>query len=151
MEIISNIALISINETLIVQLVSFLIFLFIMNRIMFRPLQKIMGERDTYMANLKREVVAAEAEMAEQTARLKGKEAKARQEANQLKKELEISGSQTATETAGAVRDEIAAIKLKADGEIEERLRAARKHLSNESETLAIAIMEKILNRRLAA
>ena len=39
MQIISNIALISINETLVVQLISFLIFLFIINRIMFRPLR----------------------------------------------------------------------------------------------------------------
>ena len=34
MEIVSNIALISINETLVVQLVSFLLFVFIINRVM---------------------------------------------------------------------------------------------------------------------
>ena len=45
MQIISNIALISINETLIVQLISFLIFLFVINRIMFRPLRKTVGPR----------------------------------------------------------------------------------------------------------
>lgn len=150
MEIISNIALISINETLIVQLVSFLIFLFIMNRIMFRPLQKVRGERNAYMTNLKQEVAAAEAEMSKQTARLKVKENEARQEANQLKKELEMSGSQTAAESAGAIRDEIAAIKSQAAREIDTQLQDARQHLVEESETLATAIMEKILNRRLA-
>ena len=45
MQIITNIALISINETLIVQLLSFLIFLFIINRVMIRPLRGVMSDR----------------------------------------------------------------------------------------------------------
>ena len=49
MHIVSNIALISINETLIIQLVSFLIFLFLINRIMFRPLSHVMVERENHL------------------------------------------------------------------------------------------------------
>jgi F-type H+-transporting ATPase subunit b len=151
MEIISNIALISINETLVVQLVSFLIFLFLINRIMFRPLQKVMAERATYMVNLKQEVAAAEADMATQTDRLKAKEAVARNEANQLKKELEKAGNETAGKAAGEIRDEITAIKLAAAKEIDTQMEQARQHLTREAETLATTIMEKILNRRLSA
>ena len=40
MEIVSKIALITINETLVIQLVSFLIFLFVINRMMFRPVSR---------------------------------------------------------------------------------------------------------------
>jgi len=45
MQIVSNVALISINETMVVQLISFLIFLFVINRVMFRPLRESMHER----------------------------------------------------------------------------------------------------------
>lgn len=151
MEIISNIALISINETLVVQLVSFLVFLFLINRIMFRPLRKVMGERASYMANLRKEVAAAEDEMARQTDRLKAKEALARTEANQLKKELEKAGNQTATETSGEIRAEIAAIKNASAREIDARMAQAREHLTREADALATAIMEKVLNRRVSA
>ena len=54
MQIVSNVALISINETFLVQLISFLIFLFIINRVMIRPLRGVMREREEYVEKLKR-------------------------------------------------------------------------------------------------
>ena len=56
MEIISNTALISINETLIIQVLSFLIFLFIINRLMFRPLHKTIGDRERHFEDISREI-----------------------------------------------------------------------------------------------
>ena len=58
MEIVSNIALISINETLIVQMVSFLIFMFVMNMVMFRPLNRVMKKRSEYMESLKQDMLS---------------------------------------------------------------------------------------------
>ena len=63
MEIVSNIALISINETLVIQLVSFLLFVFIINRVMFRPLRSAMAERERYLARLNDEIVSAGQQM----------------------------------------------------------------------------------------
>lgn len=149
MEIISNIALISINETLIVQMLSFLIFLFLINRIMFRPLKKVMGERDAYMDRLKQEVRDAETEMTSLTAQLKAKEAAARAEALALKNEMEDAGSQKASEIAADIRKEIQELKQKAARDVENQIQQARQHLQKESEALSIGIMEKVLNRRL--
>ena len=64
MEIISNIALISINETLIVQVVGFLVFLFVINRIMFRPLQSVMSDREIHIERVKRDIVEAQEDVA---------------------------------------------------------------------------------------
>jgi len=52
MEIISNIALISINETVVVQMLSFLVFMFILNRIMIRPLRSSANDREIYIEKL---------------------------------------------------------------------------------------------------
>ena len=60
MQIISNIALISINETFIVQIISFLIFLYIINRIMFKPLRSIMADRQNHIKSIQQDIVTAD-------------------------------------------------------------------------------------------
>ena len=63
MEIISNIALISINETMVVQLFSFIVFIFILNRIMIRPLRSSAHDREIYIENLSVDISNAQKEM----------------------------------------------------------------------------------------
>lgn len=148
MEIISNIALISINETLIVQLISFLIFLFLINRIMFRPLGSVMRKRSEYMESLKQGVVEAESEVVRLTEELGEKEAAAKQEAFEQKKELELFGAGQADEIYASVRNEIAQLKNQAAEEVEIQINRARESLHAESKAIAEGIMEKVLNRR---
>jgi F-type H+-transporting ATPase subunit b len=150
MHIISNIALISINETLFVQLLSFLIFLFIINRIMFRPLQNVMNERVNYMDEIKEDTVDAVKELEDLTQKLRLKESEIRTQALELKIELEESGSAKSAEILASTRQEIEAIKEKAEMEVKAQISEARKHIQEESEALSVNIMEKILDRRLA-
>ena len=150
MHIISNIALITINETLFVQLLSFLIFLFIINRIMFRPLQNVMSERANYMDKIKVDTVDTIQELEDLTKKLKVQESEVRIQALELKRELEESGSVKSSEIFASTRKEIEAIKEKAEMEVNVQLSEARKHIQEESEALAMNIMEKLLDRRLA-
>ena len=91
MQIISNVALISINETLIIQVISFLIFLFIINRIMFRPLRKVMNERETYVENVQKDIVEAENQFEDLTHQIKAQENAVRHEAFKQKEQLAAS------------------------------------------------------------
>jgi len=150
MHIISNIALITINETLLVQLLSFLIFLFIINRIMFRPLQNVMNERVDYMDKIKVDTVDTIQELEDITKKLNKQESEIRAQAFELKRELEESGSAKSAEIFASTRKEIDAIKEKAEMEVNVQLSEARKHIQEESEALAMNIMEKLLDRRLA-
>ena len=151
MQIISNIALISINETLLVQLLSFLIFLFIINRIMFRPLQNVRSERVNYMDQIKIDTQNAAKELETLTGQLKAKESSVRNQAKSLKQEVEESGRMQADEIMASAREQIETLKETAQGEVEAQIFEARKHLQKESETLAVNIMEKLLERRLAS
>ena len=151
MHIISNIALISINETLLVQLLSFLIFLFIINRIMFRPLQNVRSERASYMDQIKIDTQDAAKELETLTGQLKAQESIVKTQAKGLKQEIEESGSLQADEIMALAREQIETLKATAQGEVEAQLSEARKHLQKESETLAVNIMEKLLERRLAS
>ena len=148
MEIISNVALISINETLIVQVVGFLIFLFVINRIMFRPLQNVMSDRDIHIERIKRDIIQAQKEVASITSQIQEQDAATRKEALELKDDLEATGSQQAKEIFKSVKKEIAADRNKVQQEIELRIAEERKAVKKESEALALNIIEKILDRR---
>jgi len=150
MQIISNIALISINETMLFQLFSFLIFLFIINRIMFRPLQGVMDNRKNHMDKIQTDTVDAIKELESLTQKLKAEESIVRTEALEFKRNVEETGSRQAAEIFAASKKEIDTLSEKAEMEVKARIDEARKHLQKESQTLAVTVMEKLLDRRLA-
>lgn len=149
MHIVSNIALISINGTLFFQLISFLIFLFIINRLMFRPLRGVMSERDNHIEKIKQDIIDSENELKNVTNQLQQEESAAKDEAFELQQELEAEASRQAAEIFVSIRDEIETIKERAQKEIDAQISEARKDVRKESEALAFSIMEKILDRRL--
>ena len=149
MQIISNIALISINETLFIQLISFLIFLFLINRIMFRPLVGEMNKRDALLDKLRQDIISAGDNLEGLNTQLKERESEVRTEAMGLKMKLEEEGACEASGINEAARNDIMAIKAKAEAEVEKEILEARKFLQKESEVLALGIMEKVLDRRL--
>jgi F-type H+-transporting ATPase subunit b len=150
MEIISNIALISINETLVVQLISFLMFVFIINRVMFRPLRDSMVEREEYMTGLSRQIRDSEIEITRMLNRLKSQEASVRKEANASRLALEDEGNRKAAEILAEVYQEISELKRKTEAEVQSQLNEAKKFLDQESEALSVKVMEKVLGRRLS-
>lgn len=148
MQIISNIALLSINETLVIQVLSFLIFLFIINRIMFRPLRSAMDEREAYLKKINNEIADAKDELETIARRIEAHESAVKLEAFELNDKLEESGNQEATDIITSAREEIAGLRQNANRQIDNQISEARDHLERESEALAMNIMEKILDRR---
>ena len=151
MEIISNIALITINATLFHQLVAFLIFLFIINRIMFRPLRSVMAERDGVIEKIKLDTTNAGDKIERLTDELKRRESKVRKEALKVQHELEEKGKRESAEILKSTLQEIDLMKDKNEAHVKAQIMEARKDLQKESEALALNIMEKLLDRRLAS
>ena len=151
MQIINTIALISINETLIFQVIFFLIFLLIMNRILFRPLRRIMAEREDYVENIQKDIMRAQNQINDLTGQIKKQEKAVRNEAFAQKAKLEASGNQQAAKILSSARKEINAMKEEARKDIDGQISTARKHIQKESEDLAIKIIETVLHRSLKA
>ena len=149
MQIISNIALISINETLFIQLISFLIFLFIINRIMFRPLRRIIIERENHIEKINLDIIDAEKSLDSVTEQIKQKEATVRTEAFELSEKVKEQGMRKSVKMFSAARADIIDLQSKARIEADAQLTEARKKLDSESKALAISIMEKVIERRL--
>jgi len=151
MQIVSNIALITINETLIVQLISFLLFLFIINRVMFRPLRKVVAERNAYIESLQQEIAGQQEELQNISKQIKKKEQQLLGEAHEMSMEHQDAGNIEAAEIIAATRREVAALKEKTANEINQRIKELNIQLKDESEELALRVMEKILDRRVAS
>lgn len=147
MQIISNVALISINETLIVEVISFLIFLFIINRIMFRPLRNVINERKSHIDKIQQDIVKAQSEYETLTDQIEAQEIKVRNEAFKQKRQLEASGMQQAADIIDATRKEIDASKADAKKAVDDQIVTARKQVQKEAEGLADKIMAKVLFR----
>jgi F-type H+-transporting ATPase subunit b len=151
MQIISTVALISINETLIFQVISFLIFLFIINRILFRPLRRVMVEREAHIENMQKDIIDAQNQFEDLTYQIQKQEKAVRDEAFEQQANLEASGNQQAVEILTSVRKEINASKEQARKNVDAQISAARKHIQKEAEDLAVKIIETVLYRSLKA
>ena len=148
MEIVSQTELVSINATMLVQVLSFLIFLFIITRLMFRPLRRMIEDRSVHVQNLKHEMALQEKQLDEISATLAKEEKSLKTEALLEAEQREASATQEAAVFIGRARDDIITQQRKAAEEIRGRIDAARQQLASETEPLVLAIMEKILGRR---
>lgn len=149
MEIVSTIALISINATLVVQLVSFLLFLLIINRVMFRPLRNTMREREFFIENLGREIDAADGERDRIMALLARQERDVRQEAAALRRKRRDEGAAEARRLVDRALGQIAQMHQEAEADVARQMAEARQSLTMEAERLSVALMEKVLERRI--
>jgi F-type H+-transporting ATPase subunit b len=148
-QIVSNIALISINATMVVQLISFLIFLFLINWILIQPLRRTMAERADYLDRMKLDILEAEKEMTRLLKQLAVREKKVRNEALLAANKMESEGQRHASEIIKDVRKEMESLRSKTQQTVSDQLAAARERLEQESAGLALSIMEKLLDRRL--
>ncbi len=149
MEIISKVALISINETLIIQLISFLIFLFLFNRLMIQPLRNVAKEREQYLERMQNEANEAKDDTQTLLHEIENKKDRIRSEAFQVSQQLEKEGSKTMTQLLDEARETIADRRAAVKAEIDAKLAETRGVIESEAETLAVSMMEKILGRRL--
>jgi F-type H+-transporting ATPase subunit b len=151
MEIISNVALISINETMLIQLISFLIFLFVFNRVMVRPLHGSVEERKSFVKKLSEETSVFEAQLDQISAQIAAQEASAVKEAQIMRHKIETDGSTQAGHILDEARHKVALMRKDTEAAIKIAAEKARDDLAHEAESVAIGIMEKALNRRLAS
>lgn len=149
MEIIATNALISINETVVVQMVSFLIFLYIMNRIMFRPLLSTISQRKELIADFHKDIISGQEDLVQLGKDLDREQAKVIRETHKVILTLETEGDQRALDILEAVRQQISELRHETENRINDQVRQARVELAGEVEAVTLTIMEKVLHRRL--
>ncbi len=150
MSIVSNIALISINATMVVQIIIFLLLVWLLNRIMIKPLRLIMQERKEHLQRIEGDIVKARLDHKRLEEEIKRQEAEARREGLKIRKDLEKDGYDAAAKIITRAREKIAAQRSATLAEINESLQKIRSEMEAEAEKLSTRIMEILLNRRLS-
>ena len=142
--------MISVDWTLGLQFLNFIILLIVLNKILYRPLKKILDERSEKIAGLHAGAKDLEADIEEKMLRyqqqLNDAKFQANEERNKLKQAASEEETKLLTEARGKASSRLEAIKSQVAVEAGE----ASKILKNEAEALAEQITTKILGRELA-
>jgi F-type H+-transporting ATPase subunit b len=151
MEIIATNALISINETFFVQLISFLVFLYILNRVMIRPLIGTMAQRKEFLADVKTDIEKAKSDLEGLDRELDRQRRKVLREAEAATHKLDREADGRSSELFEAARLQIAQLRQETEGRVKQQVKDARAKLIGEVDAVTTAIMEKVLNRRVSS
>ena len=141
--------MISINATLVIQIIHFLILVYILNRLMFRPILRLMDERAVHIEKTKKRVDEA----LDKTEVLKesclSRVHQARNDATIARTELRETGIAETKKLLARSKEETAVVKAKTDKEVEREIEMARPLMHDQVIVLAEGIIEKMLGRRL--
>ena len=142
--------MISINATLFLQILHFLILVFILDRLMFRPIMRVVKDRDKHIQNENEQLNNLKGETEELIARCLSLERNAKREASAESSNIKKEAIEVTERIFSDTRGEVAAIRDEADREIELKLKEARQSLQDEAFILAEDLTEKLIGRRSA-
>ena len=141
--------MINIDLAFVIQLVNFIILIFVLNLLLYKPIRKVLAERQGRIAEAKGRSESVEADlqekMADYEARLKSMKSGATEERSLLVKEAQAEEA-TILEAA---RKEAAASLASIKARVAQESAAARTILQEQAKVLSVDICEKVLGRSL--
>ncbi len=140
--------MISINATIVVQVIHFLILVFILNRLMFRPILRLIVERTQYFEETRNEIESIESETERAKNEYLLREINARRDAAKERSRIKDIGITKAEEFLDKSRQEVSSIRTQVDKRAEEQLEKARPVVPGEAGALAEEILERVIGRR---
>jgi len=141
--------MISLNATICVQVLLFLVLLFILNKKMIQPLHKVILERQNYVNDKLREFENLEKKLRDLESEYERRLQEARTEAQTARNRLKEEGIEYFRQTMADVQRMVSEMRQKVRADMEEELNRARQNLHEVAESLSYDFVERILGRRL--
>ena len=139
--------MVSLDYTILVQMVNFIILIFILNALLYKPILGIIDKRKQKMdesdSEIKRMNQTVEQKMAEYEEKVRLAKVDAMEQKNAIVKQ----GSDVAKGIIDAVRGEIPAMMEKFHAKMEKEVEEARAILHSQSQKISLDIAEKVLGR----
>ena len=142
--------MISINATLFVQVINFLILVLILYLILFRPIRRIIGERVNHVEKMEQETLDIESKITQLASDRVILEKNTRREAGEKRSTFQKEGNDIADKILQDTREEIAAIRDDMNRDIARKIEEARKSLQQEALSLTDQMTEKVVGRRIS-
>ena len=139
--------MVSLDYTILVQMVNFIILIFILNALLYKPILGIIDKRKQKMdesdSEIKRMNQTVEQKMAEYEEKVRLAKVDAMEQKNAIVKQ----GSDVAKGIIDAVRGEIPAMMEQFHAKMEKEVEEARAILHSQSQKISLDIAEKVLGR----
>ncbi len=141
--------MISINATLVLQVIHFLLLVFILNRLMFRPIMRQIRERRGHFEKLKAQMDEMEQETLRLRQELSAREKAVRREASRQRSKLRSDGISQVEKILSETREKVGHLRSEVDQEAERQMSKAKPLVKEQAGALVDAIMERMIGRRI--
>jgi F0F1-type ATP synthase, subunit b len=135
------------DYTLLIQIVTFLVLIYVLNFLLFKPILNIIDRRKKQLEELENEIKLFNDSVDKRVSEYDEKLKQAKTNASELKKEIIKEGADQAKSIVDIVRGEIPLMTQEFQKKMDKEIQAARKILDNQSRKLSLEIAEKVLGR----
>ncbi len=139
--------MVSIDYTLFIQIVNFLLLIAILHVLLYKPILKIMKERENRLKASEEEVKSLYQTIERKTAEYEEKIRLAKMEAMNQRNEIQKQGALEAQRIIEAAREEIARVTEEFKEKLAKEMEEARNILTAQSRTISFEIAERVLGR----
>jgi len=140
---------VSLDYSLGIQIVNFLLLIFILNRLLYKPLLDMIDKRKQRFAESEAEIKHLQETVEQKMAAYEEKLRQAKAAAIEQKNEIIRQGTEEAKGIVDAVRAEIPGLMEQFHDRMEGEIAAAKRTLLGHSQKLSVEIAEKVLGRSL--
>lgn len=141
--------MISIDYTVLIQMVNFLLLIVILNFLLYKPILGIMDRRKKQMHDTEEEITGLNKSVEERIAAYEEKLRQAKTDALEKKIEIIKEGGEEAKGLIEAAKSQIPGMMEQFHGEMSSEVTTARSILTGQSRNISIEIAEKLLGRSL--
>lgn len=141
--------MISIDYTLLIQMVNFVVLMFILNLLLYKPVLGIIDKRKKNLQDIEEEIKRLNQSVDERMAAYEEKLRLAKVQALEKKQEIMAEGAEQAKSFIEAAKGDIPGMMEKFHADMNREVDEARNILTNQSRKISIEIAEKLLGRSL--
>lgn len=139
--------MVDIDYTVFIQLVNFLLLIWILNQVLYKPILSILDRRKEILDKAQEEVKSVQETIDRRVAAYEEKIRAAKMEAMGQKGDLQKEGSEAAKVITDKAKGEISGMMSEFQAKLEKELASARELLRNQSLRISSEIAEKVLGR----
>lgn len=141
--------MVTIDITLVIQIINMIVLMFLLNKVLYQPVKKILKERSEKMQGMQNDVAKFQ-----QNARLRQEEVDAKMSKASGKAKAALDAARAEAQTAGeekmaSIKAEVDEFKEKQLADIKQQIGEAETNLKADLDGFANAIASKILGRAL--
>jgi len=141
--------MIEINVTLFIQMANFLIFLFVMNFVLYRPIRRIVAERKKLVSDKQEQIESLEAQAKSALLEYDKKLQDSRNAGFQKIQELKAAGHDQEKDVLLRISEQAAAKVQEMRARIQREIAITRMELKHEVRLFSVDLAQKILGRKI--